>query len=34
MHLIPYDFKSKGDNLRQVAFLIEFEAICWEILII
>ena len=27
-HLIPYDFNSKGDNLRQAAFLTEFEAVC------
>ena len=29
-HLIPYNFNSKawkGDNLRQVEFLMEFEAI-------
>ena len=32
-HLIPYNFNSKGDNLRQVEFLIEFEAVCWEFLI-
>ena len=32
-HLIPYNFNSKGDNLRQVAFLTEFEAVCWEFLI-
>ena len=27
-HLIPYNFDSKGDNLRKVDFRIEFEAIC------
>ena len=32
-HLIPYNFNSKGDNLRQVAFLIELEAVCWKFLI-
>ena len=32
-HLIPYDFNSKGDNLKQVEILIEFEAVCWEFLI-
>ena len=32
-HLIPYNLNSKGDNLRQVEVLIEFEAVCSEILI-
>ena len=32
-HLIPYNFNWKGDNLRQAAFLIEFQAVCWEFLI-
>ena len=32
-HLISYNFNSKGDNLRHVEFLIEFEAVCWELLI-
>ena len=32
-HLIPYNFNSKGDNMRQVEILIEFSAICWEFLI-
>ena len=32
-HLIPYNFISKWDNLKQVEILIEFEAVCWEFLI-
>ena len=32
-HLTPYNFNSKGGNLRQVVFLIEFEALCLEFFI-
>ena len=32
-HLILYNFNSKGDNLRPVAFIIELEAVCWGFLI-
>ena len=32
-HLIPYNFNSKGDILKQVQILIEFEIVCWEFLI-
>ena len=32
-HLTPYNFNSKGDNLRQVAFLTEFKAVFLEFLI-
>ena len=28
-HLIPYNLNSKGDNLRQVDFWIEFAAVWW-----
>ena len=31
-HLMSFTLNSKGDNLRQVEFRIEFEAVCWEFL--
>ena len=32
-HLVPYNMYSKGDNLKQIEILTEFEAVCWEFLI-
>ena len=32
-HLIPYNFNSKGDNLKQVEILTEFKVVWWEFLI-
>ena len=32
-HLIPHNFNSKGDNLRQVECRIKFETVCWGFLI-
>ena len=28
-----FNFNSKGDNLRQVEFRTDFEAVCWGFLI-
>ena len=30
-HLSPYNVNSKGDNLRQVEFRNEFDAVCWRV---